>query len=241
VFTRKGWIGPVVVGILAGGASAAWPAGAHADEESRLPVIPAIYRIGPAPAGERSTTEATPVVGESQSPGGVLKAALERWRGGGSEGGVPVSTAIYRVEKPEPGESSSTEPASADDESESTGTDVKFDLVRWRGGWGRGWGWGGGWGRGWGWGGRRWGWGGGFRRWGWGGPGWGYGFYRPRFYRPFFYGGFGYPGYGYAYNGCGYGGYSGACGGCGYPGYGYAYNGSGYGGYPMSYGGYGYW
>jgi hypothetical protein len=198
--------------------------------------MPAIYRIGPAPAGERSTTEATPAVGESQSPAtGVLKAALERWRGGGSEGGVPVSTAIYRVEKPQTGESSSTESISADDESKSTGTDVKFDLVRWRGGWGRGWGWGGGWGRGWGWGGRRfgWGWGGGFRPWGWG-------FYRPRFYRPFFYGGFGYPGYGYAYNGCGYGGYSGACGGCGYPGYGYAYNGSGYGGYPMAYGGYGY-
>jgi hypothetical protein len=166
VFTRKGLVGTVVVGVLAGGASAAWPASASADEEIRLPVFPAIYRAGPSAAAERSTTEATPAVGESQSPGtGVLKAALERWRGGGSGGGVPVSTAIYRVEQPEPGESPSTDPTSADDESASTGTDVKFDLVRWRGGWGGGWGrgWGGGWGRGWGWGGGGWGggWGGG--------------------------------------------------------------------------------
>jgi hypothetical protein len=220
VFTRKGFVGIVVVGVLAGGASATWPASASADEDGRLPVIPAIYR---------SEQAATPAIGESQSTGtGVLRAALERWRGGGVGGGtsVPVTTAIYRVEKPEPGELSSTDSTSADDESESTGSDVKFDLVRWRGGWGRGWGWGGGWGRGWG---RGWGWGGGFRRFGWGGyrrfgwggyPGWGWGFYRPRFYRPFLYGGFGFPGYGYAYNGFGYGGYPLAYGGYGYPMYG---------------------
>jgi hypothetical protein len=220
VFTRIGFVGAVVVAVLAGRASAAGPALPDAVEEGALPVRPAIYRVEQA---------ATPAVGEPQTSGtGVLKAELELWRGGGVAGAgrLPVTNAIYRVELPEPGDSPSTDTNSAEDESESTGTDVKFDLVRWHGGWGRGWGWGGGWGRGWGW--RR-GWGVGYRGWGWGGyrrfgwgwgahPGWGWG-YRPRFYRPFFYGGWGYPGYGYAYNGFGYGGYPLAFG-YGYPMYG---------------------
>jgi hypothetical protein len=218
MFTRKGLIGTVVAGALAAGASAIPPSQASADDGGP-PVRTAIYRVEQPAEGEPLTTEPTPAVGESQSPAtGVLKAALERWRGGG--GGLPVTTAIYRVEQPAPGESSSTDPTSADDESESAGTDVNIDLVRWHRGWRRGWGWGGGWGyRGFGW--------RGYRRFAWGGyPGWGgYGFYgrrfyRPYFYRPYVYGGFGYPGYGSAYQGYGFGGYPIAYGGYGYPVYG---------------------
>jgi hypothetical protein len=217
MFRRKGLVATVIAGVLAAGASAIPRSLATADD-GRPPVRTAIYRVEQPAAGERLTTEPTPAVGESQSPAtGVLKAALERWRGGG--GGLPVTTAIYRVERPAPGESSFPEPTSIDDEPEATGTDVTFDLVRWR----RGWGWG--WGRGWGWGYRGFGWRG-YRRFAWGGyPGWGgYGFYGRRFYRPFYYrpyvyGGFGYPGYGYAYRGFGFGGYPIAYG--GYGGYGY--------------------
>ncbi len=237
MFTHKGLVGTVVAGVLAVVTSAI-PASLANSDEGSPPVRTAIYRVEQPAGGPRLTTEPTPAAGESQPPEtGVLRAALERWRGGG--GGLPVTTAIYRVEKPAPGESPSAAQTSAANEPEST-TGVKFDLVRWHGGgWGRGFGWGGGWGRGFGWGrfggfgwgGRRFGWGypgfgwGRFGGFGWGGRrfGWGgFGFYRPWFYRPFIYRPYlyGYPGYGYGYGGFGYGGYPIAWGGYGYPLYG---------------------
>jgi hypothetical protein len=237
----KGILGSVVAGALTLGGFATAPANASDNGQA---VSRAIYRVEqPAPV-ERGTTDLTPAKNESQTTGGILKAELERWRGGGpamqvvtakaDEIRVPVKTAIYRVEQPDPDEQATTEPSADDeDDSQATGTDMKIDLVRWGRRWGGGWG--GGWGyRRFGWGGgyRRFGWGGGFgyRRFGWGG-GWGYRrFAYRRFYRPYMYG-FGMGGYGgfggYGYGGGGYGGYGGYPlaygGGYGYPGYGGGY------------------
>lgn len=228
----KGILGSVVAGALTVCSFATAPANAN---DNRQPVTAAVYRVEQPASGERVTTDVTPAKSGSQVTGGILKAELERWRGGGpamefvtaksDEIRVPVKTAIYRVEQPDPDAQATPEATGEDDDDElqANGTDVKIDLVRW----GRRWGWGGGWGY------RRFGWGGGYRRFGWGGYrrfGWGGGWGYRRFYRPYVYGGFGYGGYGGGYGYGGYGGY-GCCG----TGYG------GYGGYPLAYGGgYGY-
>jgi hypothetical protein len=202
VFTRKGMIGTVVAGLLAGSAFATAPANA---DDGGVPVGPAIYRVevptasGPT-SGLSTTDQSGPgqlIPGQSpgQSPGQLssddsqsaatgLQAELVRWHGGFGGG--------------------------------------------WGGGWGhRGFGWGGGF-RGYGWGGYR-GWGGyGFYRpyyrpfyyGGFGGyPGYGYGYggYGGGF------GGYGYGGYGGGFANGGYPiasgpyGYGGAF---GYPSYG---------------------
>ncbi len=212
MFTRKGMIGTVVAGILAGGAFATAPTPANADDGG-VPVGPAIYRIevptadGPTP-GLSTTDQSGPAqLIPGQSPGQLsgddsgsagtgLQAELVRWHGGGFHGG-------------------------------------------WGGGWvHRGFGWGGGF-RGYGWGGgfRGYGWGG-YRGWGgyglyrpfvYGGyPGYGYGYGGG-------YGGYGYGG-GYGYP-VAYGGYGGFGGYGGYGGYG---GGFANGGYPVAYGPYGY-